>query len=186
MTTHTETLRASSDGRLDRLATQARQIRHRASLGDPHRLLLMLGGALMPIGVLLILLGWAGASRTPLMFEQVDYMISGGLLGLGLVVLGGFLYFAYWQTASVRAAQAERKQLTDALGRIEALLAGGATVQGTAAPTVPAAAYVATESGTMFHRADCVVVADRANLVKVDAATTSLRPCKLCDPLADQ
>ncbi len=68
-------------------------------------------------GLGLVLLGWLGASRTINLHEQVPYLISGGLFGLGLCFLGGSAYFAYWiaavvvgqreQTESLVAAQRE-------------------------------------------------------------------------------
>ena len=60
--------------------------------------LLTVGAFLLPIGVVTILLGWWGASHTGHVYEQNAYLISGGLLGLGLIFIGGFLYFGYWMT----------------------------------------------------------------------------------------
>jgi hypothetical protein len=40
---------------------------------------------------LLVILGWAGAAGTPLLFERIPYLISCGLLGLGLIFCGGFV-----------------------------------------------------------------------------------------------
>ena len=52
------------------------------------RILLVLAGIVAPLGLVLVLLGYHGASQTPYVFEQVSYLISGGLLGLALVFLG--------------------------------------------------------------------------------------------------
>ena len=49
------------------------------------------GGALLPLGVVVIALGWYGVAHSPFAFEQNSYLISGGLFGLGLVLVGGFL-----------------------------------------------------------------------------------------------
>jgi hypothetical protein len=87
--------------------------------------LLIVGGILLPLGFLVILVGWMGASRTPLLFEQVPYLLSGGVLGLGLVFAGGFIYFAYWQTLLVRESRQhsdQNTQLIAGLSRIEGLL----------------------------------------------------------------
>src|SRR5882672_1527400 len=67
------------------------------------RALLVLGAVLQPLGGALILLGWTGAASSTDVWEQVPYMISGGLLGLGMIVAGGFCYFGYWQTEMVVA-----------------------------------------------------------------------------------
>ena len=84
--------------------------------------MLVVGGVLVPLGVLLVFLGWLGASRTPLLFEQIPYLISGGQLGLALVVGGGFVYFTYWQAVRVREARAQHAELIAALARLEATM----------------------------------------------------------------
>jgi hypothetical protein len=50
---------------------------------------------------------------------------------------------------------------------------------------VAATELVATKTGTMIHRPDCVAVDGRDNLRSVTASTKGLTPCKLCDPLGD-
>src|SRR3954452_16639862 len=111
--------------RFGRLSTAVGQLRTRAAGGRLDRWLLIVGGALMPLGVLLILLGWVGASHTPFQFEQTPYLISGGILGLALTIAGGFVYFAYWQTLRVRESREQAQEIVSALARVEALLASG-------------------------------------------------------------
>jgi hypothetical protein len=187
MTTTTETyadqpgVGGSAASRITRLSDQVRRLRTRAATGNLDRWLLIAGGVLMPLGIVFILLGWAGASRTPLPFEQNDYLISGGLLGLGLVIAGGFTYFAYWQTVRIRESRIQATELTSAIGRLEALLSAGAAVGGGLA--APTQVFVATASGSIFHRPDCPAVISRDDLSNVDATTTKLRPCRICTPL---
>jgi hypothetical protein len=90
------------------------------------------GGALIPLGILFIVLGWWGASDTVLVDEQVSYLISGGLLGLALVIAGACLYMRYWLARQrywlARATLEQREQseqLVAALDRIEAVLRTG-------------------------------------------------------------
>lgn len=73
--------------------------------------LFVIGGVMAPLGLILIVLGWLGAANTPFLFEQVPYLISGGLFGLGLTVLGGLFYFAHWVTELAK----EQRDQTDAL-----------------------------------------------------------------------
>ncbi len=82
------------------------------------RLLLVLGGIIAPLGLVVVILGWWGASQTPYDFEQVPYLISGGLLGLGLVFLGSFFYFAHWLTQLVKE---HREQSAAILAALEQL-----------------------------------------------------------------
>jgi hypothetical protein len=144
--------------------------------------MLIIGGTLMPLGVLLILLGWLGASHTPLPFEQTPYLISGGILGLALVISGGFVYFAYWQTIRVRESREQTAELVASLARLETLLAGGVTASGATAAVT--ASFVATPNGSIFHRPDCTVVAGRTDLAAVNPDKTKLEPCRICTPLA--
>ncbi|MFL6239394.1 MAG: hypothetical protein ACJ735_07910 [Actinomycetes bacterium] len=171
--------------RQSRLAARVRNVRTRAGAGQLDRWLLIIGGVLLPLGVLLILLGWLGASRTILPFEQIPYVVSGGLLGIAFVIIGGFVYFAYWQTLLVRDTRAERRELVDALYRIERLLSGGGLITSNGElPAHDEAPLVATENGSMIHRTDCPVVLNRDNLRSVSPGTPGLRPCSICDPLA--
>lgn len=96
--------------------------------------LLVAGALLLPIGIITIIVGWYGAAHTFHAYEQNDYLISGGLLGLGLVFVGGFLYFGYWMTRQIRTSTAANQQLLNALGRIEAQLGAGANGKHTMAP----------------------------------------------------
>src|SRR3954447_25271196 len=170
-TTTPPTFASSAASRIDRLSEQVQRLRTRASSGGLDRWLLIAGGVLMPLGVVLILLGWAGASRTPLTFEQNDYLISGGMLGLALVIAGGFIYFAYWQTVRIRESRAQAADLTAAINRLETLLSGGAATEISAAPG-RTQNFVATTSGSIFHRPDCAAVAGRDDLKKIDPAKT--------------
>jgi multisubunit Na+/H+ antiporter MnhG subunit len=165
--------------RFGRLSVAVRQMRTRAAGARLDRWLLIVGGVLMPLGVLLIILGWVGASRTPLPFEQNDYLISGGILGLGLVIAGGFVYFAYWQTIRIRESRTQTDQLLTALGRLERLM----TAQLGEEAAASAGQLVATPSGSIFHRPDCTIVLGRNDLRAVDPGHTKLEACRLCNPL---
>jgi len=169
-------------GRSARLAERVSRLRTRATTGNLHIWLLVTGGVLMPLGFMFILLGWLGASRTPLPFEQTSYLISGGIFGLALVVAGGFVYFAYWETVRIRESREQSQTLAAAILRLEsALQAANAGVQGTEVMST----YVATANGSIFHRPDCTVVAGRTDLRQVDPERDGLAPCRICDPLAD-
>lgn len=179
--TTVETVESAALVRQERLSQRVSGLRGRVSIGD--RWLLVVGGLLLPLGFMLVLLGWEGASNTVFVWEQVPYLISGGLLGLALVFAGGFLYFAYWLTLLVRENREGRAQLAAVLGRVERLLEDGTSTPRTARTAAPSASLVATRTGTMFHRADCVAVDGKADLRSVTADQKGLTPCKLCDPL---
>lgn len=127
----------------------------------------LVGSLLAPLGLLLVLLGWLGASRTPLVQEQLPYLISGGLLGLALVNLGGFFYFAHWQSEVLREVRIQTAEVT------AALRAGSR-------PAPSAGALVTTAAGTLAHRPDCPVVRGRDDLAP---AAGDLAPCSICEPV---
>ena len=177
--------------RQQRLATRLQGLRlRRTGRIDNDRWMLIVGGLLVPLGFVIVLLGWAGASRTVLVFEQVPYLISGGVLGMSMVFAGGFTYFAYWLTILVRENRTGREDLAALLLRLEILLLAQADTHAPARRSVGAdrggsagGSFVATKTGTMLHRPDCVAVDGRDNLRTVTASTAGLTPCRLCDPL---
>lgn len=184
-----------ADSRLAELRKSVGGMRTRAANIDVERAMLTAGGILLPLGLVAIGLGWYGASRTPYEFEQIPYLISGGLLGVGFVTVGGFLYFGYWLTRIVNEQRAQGERLVEALDRIDEHMSGGDAVAGGRSRAVNGAersaasgrsggAFVATPSGTMFHRPDCPVVADKSGLRKVSATATGYEPCAICDPLS--
>jgi hypothetical protein len=166
--------------RQQRLAARVGVIRsRRAERGPNDRWMLIVGGVLLPLGLALIVLGWEGVSQTVFVYDQLTYLVSGGLLGLALVVTGGFIYFTYWQTIQVRESRTHHEESQAVLLRIEALL------QQSSSPTVASGTgLVATATGSQIHRADCAAVVGRSNLRPVTRDEPGLTPCKLCDPLA--
>jgi hypothetical protein len=178
MTSSTE----HAEDRMSSLSGRLRRLRTNASAGGFDRWLLYAGALFMPLGIALIVLGWVGESGTTLAYQQNDYLISGGILGLALVVAGGLTYFAYWQTVRIRESRTQAAELVSAIGRLETLLRGGAASELTGIEPV-AERFVATASGTIFHRLECAAVDGRDDLSDVDVSTTTLTPCRICTPL---
>jgi hypothetical protein len=149
-----------------------------ASRRLPDRTLLVVGGVLLPLGFGLIGIGWYGSAQTTLDFEQTPYLISGGLLGLALVVLGGLLYFSYWLTRLVRDGQEQANRTAEHQVRLEGLLtslAFGLAARG------PADSLVITPEGSMLHRPGCAVTEGQA-VRAADSASFDLALCGLCRP----
>ena len=94
-----------------REARLTRTLRRARDRGTTERWLYAAGGGLAVAGLAVIIAGWAGTSHTVLVAGQIPYVVSGGLLGLALVVLGGFLYFGYWLSAVVRSVEGLREDL---------------------------------------------------------------------------
>jgi len=185
----TDVAQRESEGRVSRLRASLASVRSRGNRMPVERILAFIGAGLVAVGIPLIILGWYGAAHTPYTFEQIPYMISGGLLGLALTVLGGLFYFAYWLTRQVHETRRQSDQTEAVYRRIEALLSSnghGSAGSVTAAPPAPKTAeFVTTSRGTMFHRPDCVVVKGRSDLKSVSGDEKGLKPCKICDPLGE-
>jgi hypothetical protein len=144
----------------------------------PDRYLLVAGGVLVPLGLVLIVIGWYGSAQTTLDFEQTPYLISGGILGLALVFTGGLLYFSFWLTQLVRDGRTEALRTQEHHARVELALARIAA----AATTQPkAAALVVTAGGSMLHRPECAAT-DGQVTRKAGNATRGLTLCGLCRP----
>jgi len=155
-----------------------------ASLKLEEHLLMVLGGVIAPLGLVVVLLGWWGAAHSPYVFEQLPYVISGGLLGVGMIFLGSFLYFTHWLTQLVKEHRLQSVAMIEAIQRLEDKLGYGVDAPGIAADANGAdpsggAELVATARGTMAHQRDCVVVAGKSGLRRV-TADDNLDVCKLC------
>lgn len=66
----------------------------------PFRVGLAVGGACVVGGFAAVFLGWRGVARTLAVEVQLPYLVSGGVAGLGLIVVG----------ITVVLLQAERRQ----------------------------------------------------------------------------
>lgn len=97
-----ETVTARREEKLLRLMERA-SASSRFTFGE--RWLFGLGGSLVVAGFVVVVIGWVGASRTVLVSGQIPYLISGGLIGLGLVFVGAFLYFGHWVAVLVRESR---------------------------------------------------------------------------------
>ena len=140
------------------------------------------GAILMPLGLIVILLGWYGAAHARVVQQQIPYLVSGAFVGLGLMLGGGLMFWAQWLYRIYDQADMHHRELLDALNRLTVSGNGN----GSAATTTGAARgakFVATKSGSNFHRPDCTVVARRRGLRTISAAEAKkMEPCRICEP----
>jgi hypothetical protein len=143
--------------------------------------LLIAGSVLLPLGIGLILLGWYGSAQTTLDWEQTPYLISGGLLGLGLLGVGTAMYFSYWMTRLVRNTETAAQRDRDHQAKVEALLTEIAAGQRSAGGRGSRSEeLVTTPGGTMLHRIDCVAM--RGQEVVRPRSKAGLELCGICRP----
>jgi hypothetical protein len=177
----TEPSTNGAGSRQQRLAAAVKNLRTRQSLSaiPVDRWVLIAGAVMVPLGIALILLAWYGAAHKPLIIQQFPYLLSGGILGLGLMFTGGLAYFGYWVTRLVQENRRHTQELVAAIDRLAAL-AGEA--DGSAVRAGGNGTLVVTATGTMLHRPDCPVVANREGVRRVKADAPGFEPCKICEP----
>jgi len=171
-----------SGTRQQRLAAAVKNLRTRQNLSaiPVDRWVLIAGAIMVPLGIALILLSWYGAAHKALIIQQFPYLLSGGLLGLGLMITGGLAYFGYWITRLVQENRTNTREVVAAIDRLASL-----AVEEDGAPSAAVAGdgvLVATATGTMVHRPDCPVVANREGVRRIKPGTAGYEPCKICEP----
>jgi hypothetical protein len=150
----------------------------------------VLGWVFAALGGLALLLGWYGVSGQALTAKQLPYLVSGGLTGIGLLILAGvFLATEDVRQQLGRLDEVERK--VDALYTLFAAdiaetspLPAKRTLADRSGDR-PAGSVLALPAGTSYHRPECALVANKDDAQAVDVAvvtTRGLRPCRVCDP----
>jgi hypothetical protein len=164
------------------------------------------GAFLVPLGVVVILISWYGSAHTAYVQQQIPYLVSGSFIGLGLMFVGGLLYWAHWlyriyDQADLNHATslAHQEELLERL--IDAVIAGQAVGPGVTDRSTKGSAranrprpeavavedqhpLVATATGASVHRSDCPIVARHpAGLRRLSAREAAGRPrCRICRP----
>lgn len=137
----------------------------------------VLGWLLVAAGALALFLGWYGVSGQALTAKQLPYLVSGGLSGIGLIVVAGVFLATDDVRRQLQRLDAFERKIDDLYGLF---IESGAT-PGEAEPTE----FVALPGGASFHRADCTLVAGKPSARRLTSAAASergLRPCRLCEP----
>jgi hypothetical protein len=154
----------------DRLTSRAATLRPRASV-PVDRWFQLAGAVFIAVGLLAIIAGWYGVSHTARQWRQTPYLMSGGVLGLGLIFIGGFSYFAFWMTKLVQ--QTHRQ--TAVLERIERAMTG-ATGDASDSDRL-----VIVPPG-IVHRAACPLVVGKADVRPLGEVQAGMQACPLCSP----
>jgi hypothetical protein len=106
--------------RLDRLASVVD--RNRRSDRDMRKIMQVLGMLAIGFGFVCIILGWYGAAHSPYQYEEIPYVISGGLLGVALVIGGGILVLCAWSLRQVEEARRNAVAIVRSIDRLEHVL----------------------------------------------------------------
>jgi hypothetical protein len=151
-----------------------------------------LGWILIGAGAVLVLLGYLGVSGEAIVGKQIPYLVSGGIGGVFVAVLGAYFL-----------AMQELRNDSGRLDRLERLVEElhGALLERPDAPAPRADGHadragtngtgsraarrvVAVEGGSTFHRAACDLVHDKQTepLTPAAARGRGLTPCPVCEP----
>ncbi|MET9394970.1 hypothetical protein ABZY20_31935 [Streptomyces sp. NPDC006624] len=138
------------------------------------------GWAALAAGAVLCVVGWYGVSGERYAERQLPYLASCTVPGAALIVAGAVL-LAHGRGA-VAAARVE-----ELYGLLVAAGPAGADEPEQAAlgPLAVSGELLMVPGGTLWHRADCPLVAGKAEAVPVDSTTAAsgeLRPCPICEP----
>lgn len=137
------------------------------------------GVLLVAVGLLAIGLGWNGAAGAggqingvTNLSAQLPWLLSGGFLGLALVVFGAAMVV-------VHNARVDRARLEAKLEQLIEVTQAGSPLT----PTSAAGLFVAGASS--YHRPDCRLVGGRSDVGYVtgtEANAQGLTPCRVCKP----
>jgi hypothetical protein len=127
-------------------------------------------------GLAVIWAGWNGAASYNDIRKQFPYLLSGGIGGLALVVIGAALMVIQSQRADRMQIEANLVELRNILGR----MTGAATTNG--ADATDTGLVVAGPNA--YHRPSCKLVAGRdlRKMTTEQAETAGLEACRTCGP----
>jgi hypothetical protein len=141
---------------------------------SPGKLGGLLSLAVVGVGLLLIGLGYNGMASNTAVAAQMPYLLSGGLLGLSLVVFGTGLMVNH-------GAREDRQRLEGLLQQLVDTQQDGGI-----AARVPSDVDGLFAAGTTsYHRPGCRLVDGREEVGYVtaeEALARDLKPCRVCQP----
>jgi len=134
--------------------------------------------AALATGAVLCVIGWYGVSGERFAERQLPYLASCTVPGAALIVAGSVL-FAHGRSVLSTARVEELYELLVTAGTPPATAPGHGT------PVATSGDALMIPGGTLWHRADCPLVAGKPEAVPADAhilATGDLSPCPICEP----
>ncbi|BBC37658.1 uncharacterized protein SGFS_089520 [Streptomyces graminofaciens] len=141
------------------------------------------GWAALAGGAVLCVIGWYGVSGERFAERQLPYLASCTIPGAALLVAGAVL-LAHGRNALAAARVEELYGLLVTAEPTAEDEPGDAAV----APLAVSGRLLMVPGGTLWHRADCPLVADKAEAVPVDSrvlASGELRPCPICEATSE-
>ncbi len=136
------------------------------------------GLLLVAIGMIVIGIAYNSVASQTSLLAQIPYLVSGGLIGVSLVILGSAVLVVNSAREDRALLEAKLDELTDAL-----LGATGGTRTAQGSPSDASGLVVAGSSS--FHVPDCRLVDGREEtlfLTAEEATQNGLKACRVCQP----
>ena len=134
--------------------------------------------ALLAAGIIFVILGWYGAAHTNILTEQIPYLISGGLLGLGLIIVAGVLAAGAVQE---RSNDDLRREIAQAL----AAIGSGTSDRGVRSDAFSMNGHhvFIVPGGRSYHQPGCPILEGKEGVKELEpaqAVASGYAACKLC------
>lgn len=138
----------------------------------------VLGLVFLTVGFIIIGKAWDGSASRNAVQAQMPYLLSGGFMGLGLVITGATLLF-------LSTIRAERQILTDKFDEMATLLSRNLGRLQISSNGSGGSHEQVVAGRDAYHRADCKILVGKNEttmLSVAQAAAEGLEPCRACDP----
>lgn len=138
----------------------------------------LLGLLFVTAGFVVIGKAWDGAASINFTTGQFPYLLSGGFMGLGLIVTGCTLLLL----ATVRG---EREVMSQKFDEVTKLLSRSLTRMQASSNGVAGSGEQVIAGETTYHRPGCKILQGKTGLATVtieQAAAEGLNACRVCEP----
>jgi len=138
----------------------------------------ILGLLFVTAGFVVIGKAWDGAASINFTTGQFPYLLSGGFMGLGLVVTGCTLLLL----ATVRG---EREVMSQKFDEVTKLLSRSLTRMQASSNGLAGSGEQVVAGETTYHRPGCKILQGKPGLAPVtleQAVAEGLGPCRVCEP----
>ncbi len=138
----------------------------------------ILGLTFITAGFVVFYFAWDGAASINFAQGQIPYLLSGGFLGLGLVITGVALIF-------LSTVRSERQLMTDRFDEMARLLSRNLSRMQFSTNGTGSTSSQVVAGATTYHRAECKILEGKDGLTTVtieQAVAEGLERCRVCNP----